>query len=276
MTAHPIEQTLAFIARAGGRYELMLGTPEGDGWFCPADLGQPDHPTYAMLAEQVHAREGGVTRRYTGLLIYSRCVWMLAYLGLTSFLTARRLPELDLTTLRFHWNPGGWIDKIALGTSHFYALPDDPDAAHADVTRLENVSTLRELFGQRFEDAVACLAPAFRAQSGMGPASLWAAASDACSYTAIATLQALRREDCCDAEVDAIIQRQGSRLNRRAGVLWVENGEQRAPTFKRVGCCLWYTLPGNETAYCASCPLRPLEERIDMARGYLFNTEQAG
>lgn len=276
MSWHPIEHTLALLAQPGGRYELMLGTPEGDGWFCPADLCNPEHPTYVLLAEQVRAREAEVSRRYTGLLIYSRCVWMLAYLGLTSFLAAQRLPELDLTTLRFHWHEAGWIDQIALGTPRFYALPDDLDADHEDATVLDGVNALREQYGQSFEDAVACLAPTFKAQSGMGAPALWAAASDACSYTAIATLQALKREDCCDSEVDAIIQRDGSRLNRRAGVLWVEKGDQRAPVFRRVGCCLWYTLPGNETAYCSSCPLRPLDQRIDMAREYLFSVEEAG
>ena len=276
MAAHPIERTLAAIAQAGGRYRLTLGAPEGDGWFCLADLGDADHPTYAGLAEQVRAREDGVTRRYTGLLIYSRCVWMLAYVGLTSFLAARRIPEIDLANLRFHWHPDGWIDQIALDSPRFYALTEDLDAAHDDVTVLDSIDALRDQFGQSFEAAVACLTPTFKTQSGMGPAALWAAASDACSYTAIATLQALKREDCCDAEVDAIIQRDSSRLNRRAGVLWIEQGDQRAPVFKRVGCCLWYTLPGNEAHYCASCPLRPLEERIDMAREDMVKAAQAG
>ncbi len=272
MPAHSIEATLAQIAQAGGRYELTLDAPQGDGWFCPADLRDLDSPIYAGLAEQVQAREDGVTRRYSGLLIYSRCAWMLAYLGLTSFLAARRVPELDLSALRFHWHENGWIDKIALGAPRFYALADDLDAAHDDAVILDSIDALRVRFGEQFEAAVASLTAAFKAQSGMGPAALWAAASDACSYTVISTLQALKREDCCDAEVDAIIQRDGSRLNRRAGVLWIEQGEQRAPVFKRVGCCLWYTLPGNEAHYCSSCPLRPLDERIDMAREYMAKT----
>ena len=276
MSAHPIQETLAAIAQAGGRYALLLDAPQGEGWFCPADLGDASNPTYAGLAEQVRAREEAVTRRYSGLLIYSRCAWMLAYIGLTSFLAARRLPIIDLAALRFHWNPDGWIDQIALGTPRFYALADDRDAAHEDAAVLDSIDALRVQFGQSFESAVADWIPAFKAQSGMGPAALWAAASDACSYTVIATLQALKREDCCDAEVEAVIQRDGSRLNRKAGVLWIEHGEQRAPFFKRVGCCLWYTLPGNEAHYCSSCPLRPLEEREQLFRGAMVRAAEAG
>lgn len=267
VTAHPIEATLALITQAGGRYALTLGTPEGDGWFAPADLRDPANPTFAGLAAQVRARQEGVTRRYSGLLIYSRCAWMLAYVGLTSFLAVRRVPAVNLTTLRFHWHEGGWIDQIALGTPRFYALVDDADAAHPDAIVLDSVDALRVQFCRTFEAEIDSVIAAFRANSGMGPNALWAAASDACSYTTISTLQALGRDSAIDAEVDAIIQRDGSRLSRKAGVVWVAHGEMRVPFFKRVGCCLWYTLPGDDKHYCSSCPLRSMDERIEIARG---------
>lgn len=266
MMSHPLEATLAQLSQAS-RFTLTLGAPEGEGWFCPAELTDADHPAFAQIAARLAARHQTVTRRYTGLLIYSRCVWMLANVGLASLTLARRVPAVSLDSVRFHWHDSGYIDAVALATPRFYALPDDADAAHDDALLVADVDALRERFCVAYEEAVAAFVPAYRANSGLGAPALWAAASDACSYTLITALTALGRGDDSDAEVAAIIQRDGSRLNRRAGVLWVQDGPVKIPQFNRVGCCLWYTLPGNEDALCASCPLRPLEERLAMAVG---------
>jgi hypothetical protein len=270
MTTAPLQRTLDTLAQAGAYYAISLDAPEdGAGWFCPADLTDPQSATFAWLADAVKAKQPEASRRYTGLLIYTRCVYLLAAVCLNSALMTRRVPMVDWSTLRFHWNEGGWIDAMALGTTAFYALPDDPEAAHPDAQVLGCEDVLRDTFRQRYEAAIASLIPAFKAQSGMGVAALWAVASDACAYPIITTLQKLGNPETCDAEIAALLEAYGSKLTRKSGVIWVEHLGVREPFFKRTACCLWYTIPGNEQKYCSTCPLRPLEERQALARKHM-------
>lgn len=270
MTLAPLQTTLDVLAQAGAYYTVTLHAPEESaGWFCPAALIDPQSATFAWLAASVRAKQPEASRRYIGLLIYTRCVYLLAAACLNSALMTRRVPAVDWTTIRFHWNDGGWIDAMALGTTAFYALPDDPDAAHADAQVLSCEDMLRDTFRQRYEAAIASLIPAFRAQSGMGAAALWAVASDACANTTIHATKKLGNPETCDAEIAALLEAYGSKLTRKSGVIWVEHMGVREPFFKRTACCLWYTIPGNEQKYCSTCPLRPLEERQALARQHM-------
>ena len=54
MMSHPLEATLAQLSQAS-RFTLTLGAPEGEGWFCPAELTDADHPAYAQIAARLAA-----------------------------------------------------------------------------------------------------------------------------------------------------------------------------------------------------------------------------
>jgi hypothetical protein len=153
--------------------------------------------------------------------------------------------------------------------THFYALANDPAAGHPDATIVADEAALQAIFREQYEANIHALSEPVKAKSGLGKGMIWGTAADRSVITILNAARSLEQTDSCEATIAAFVHAEGSPLKGKADMMWVTHEDQCQPYLKRGACCLWYTASDAPDDYCSTCPLRPVEERVEMLRSYM-------
>ena len=172
---HPLVESMAAAARLGGYFALPVTRPGEEGWTSAAGLFLGDGRRLENLV--VGLRGSGPGSSSNRHVVNS--AFLVAYLSRVVFpvvgqyALARRVPDVSLSNLSFHWRGGG-IDATGLDRPSFAALAADPEGRHRDGLAVPSEAALyRQLKKWLFEENLGIVIPALRQQAGASLKVSW-------------------------------------------------------------------------------------------------------
>jgi hypothetical protein len=275
--AAPLASSLRRLGRCGDAPSLVLGRPTGPEWLALDDVDAG----LDLLLEQGEAAHPG-SRDYVAATLACAVSGAVVDAGLALLLVERRLPDLDLAGLRTRRSPDElWFGQVAIHGPRITVLPDDPAAAHRDVTVVPALADLHQRFVDLF---VGALTPWFdglrRRRVPFGTAGMWGQAADEVTGTALRTARAAGLDERASwDEALSIVGRLGDRLPRlraRPRPFPVEATSGSCLFQVKGTCCLWYRIvpdadPAGE-GYCVTCPKRTDADRLPRLVAHLDET----
>ena len=258
---HPLVESMAAAARLGGYFALPVSQPGEEGWTSAADLFLGDGRRLENLVVGYGQRAWSSSNRHV-----VNSAFLVAYLSRVVFpvvgqyALARRVPDVSLSNLSFHWRGGG-IDATGLDRPSFAALAADPEGRHRDGLAVPSEAALyRQLKQWLFEENLGIVIPALRQQAGASLKVSWNAVAASFSQ-ALNRLYGLMADP---AEAVALarlfFEDPDSPLH---GQLTMEEFRYRGRIglfSRRAGCCLWWRSP-HANDYCSNCVLLPREDQ---------------
>ncbi|AHH93764.1 (2Fe-2S)-binding protein [Kutzneria viridogrisea] len=238
--------------------EIRFGLPEcppDEWWTCSDLLAEParfDH-WRSELARWLEDRYGDAPERTTAGYVLGWYLLVPGYAAGLLFHAARRVPSLRPADLAFQLgedrpHPVG----IALLSSEFACLPEDPGADLPEATAVRDEQALAELLRARFTAHANQFVQAFGPTTRFGRRTLWAAATDALDKAAWMAGKALGDEAAGVADSALLLPARmapftsGSTLRQEPGG-WTRD---------RQSCCFHYAIaPGQPV--CSTCPRAP-------------------
>ncbi len=236
-----------------------LGLPDGPGWVTVEGLAK--NPA---LLEDLLARLGREYemeyRPFTGTTLLRDYLWRSLSTAVAALLTERRLPDLRTSNVALRFDGSGFVEGLAFLEPRFFALPDDPEAAHPDAAVVPSEDALLgELRGTLSETHLPAVVPALRGlRVRRGTRALQRAVSDVCAEALMFVGRDLGREDEGCALAESLLSAP-SPLQAPANyyVLEYPGGTER--TRIRHTCCLYYKVGDG---CCFTCPRKTDEERV--------------
>lgn len=267
-TRSPIEETMARAAEKVPYFSASFGKPD-EGMICARDvIHDPAMVTsYLDYVEDVYEMSAGFRQIAASFLVLGY-FWPPMLGAAACMLLERRVP--DLSTAHTWLNIKGY--GVRFSSRRFYALPDDPDAAHPDATILPDVDALRDYIASSFTDEHA--EPMFatlRTVAPYGVNGMRANYVDRMVSALIWMGDVIGDPAVVETEVPAFVNRMTDK--RRAAVVPIAHDGKLKMLQVRSGCCLNYRLPGREK--CETCSLLPMDERIDRFRASLVQEASA-
>lgn len=264
--SHPLAQTFAEIAHRHPRLQGQLGPVEGADWLQPADFF-----TLANLNAARERIEGAYRTTSPNIVtnvILASYSWSLIAVSAACYLYSRRVLDLRPQNLAIHWDQTyQYGDRLALLEGRFSALPDDPSAAHPDVTVVTTPEALRQAFLAQLEGhfghVLSCLGSCLQAN----PRAVWPALADRCASFIFWLLNEVAADpqtpEAIAAEMRALTARDdGPLTNRRIDLITVEDASGcRHCFYRRATCCYKYRRP--QGGYCTTCPRLAREDQFD-------------
>ena len=258
---HPLVESMAAAARLGGYFALPVSQPGEEGWTSAAGLFLGNGRRLENLVVGYGQRAWSSSNRHV-----VNSAFLVAYLSRVVFpvvgqyALARRVPDVSLSNLSFHWRGGG-IDATGLDRPSFAALAADPEGRHRDGFAVPSEADLyRQLKQWLFEENLGIVIPALRQQAGASLKVSWNAVAAAISQ-ALNRLYGLMADP---AEAVALarlfFEDPESPLH---GQLTMEEFRYRGRIgffSRRAGCCLWWRSP-HANDYCSNCVLLPREDQ---------------
>lgn len=240
------------------RWEARIGWPSEPDWVDAMEARE----RLDEFMGRTGAHYGTADLALTGTFFLKTYARTLVGTALVSLATERRVPDVGPGNTAFRIGADGIVRELAYREPGFAALPDDPDAGHADATILRDADALRSWLRERLVDGhMADLVPLLQGRTRRGPRALWGTVSDMCSgVLAIlaeteGTTEAVER---MDRESRAFLST-GPPLVGGPPLYPIVHADAMATSWQRVTCCLAYRLPGSEL--CVSCPCVDVEER---------------
>ncbi|WP_431780212.1 (2Fe-2S)-binding protein [Streptomyces chumphonensis] len=235
--------------------------PTGDGWVTSSELADGGGALEAFLAcddEQIR-RDYGVTARPDVIASFGlhRYAWPATLLITVPWFLLRRVPRFPADAVAFHRTHG----RLALRTTTFACLPDDPAAHHRDARVVPHEEALRAEVRTAVAEHLGPVLEGFRPHMRRGPRALWGAAADEITEGLWYVGRLLGQEKRAIEAAEALLPGATAPFPRGAGFreLTAPDGS-RLPTRDRASCCLFYTLRPEET--CVTCPRTKDAERI--------------
>jgi ferric iron reductase protein FhuF len=271
--AAPFAATCAHLKEHLAYLDLVVGMPDEDGWIAAMDLAAAAAPERAEIMRRIAAANQTQDRHVVAMWFWNAYTWPVLMGSVLSYVLERRVPDLAPANIMLHWNDAGMTDGAAFRSGHFVALPDDPAVDDEDCTIVPDRDALHAVLVEQItQHYVPPMLDMLAAHSPLGTRALWATVADRCAGTVIQTVTELGT-DTCRHEVAALLR--DAPLHGTTGVLAVEHDGREAFFLRRGGCCYSYKLP--QYGYCATCPLLPIEERVQRLRTQLTQTmEQEG
>ncbi|MEI2690168.1 MAG: IucA/IucC family C-terminal-domain containing protein [Anaerolineae bacterium] len=259
---HPLVETLHRLQGIYPYVQVDVGQPVGADWLSPAvDLIAPD--VVVRLAELARARVNKGSTAVIASTIFQSYQWLPLITAIGAYLLDRRVLNLRLVNVRMHLASQGVIDRMALTSSGFAALPGDPAVGQQDVHVVDSYSMLRDCLRQEIEAHLGAVIDLLCQHLGCRPDVLWLNAADRSAQILLAWMQEqtpAADRAAIQAEIEGLLQFPGSPLNA-AAVSFFElacQGQTRI-FLKRATCCYWYKHANGAT--CADCPRRTEADR---------------
>lgn len=276
MLNHPLAHTLARVRQLNVSLKFEFGQPAGDGWIAvPTDLA-PGASHLDALITIMQRRLRTKAAAVIGSSVLQNYQWSLISTAVACYLSDRRVPNISPANTRMHYTAELGTDALALLRPQFIALPDDPAAAHPHAHVVPDHAALRLNLRMQIEDHLGVVIEQLCAHLGCKPRGLWLNAADSFASTLIWLMQEqhpMSTYEQIDAECAALIRVSGSPLNNRwTGLIQLSYQAHSQVFLNRATCCYWYKTEGGEC--CSTCPRRPLEERHERLRAYLFAKHQ--
>lgn len=255
----PLARSLARVDRAKDWLEARIG-PAPEGWL-RADRVSADPAAIDFLRRGALATTGPADSRTVGVMMMWRYADVTS-LGVVLLRNERRVPDLDPALVAFLPYTASTPTRVALASSRFLCLPDDPDAGHPDATPVAGTDPLRAALVRRIEAFVDPVVAPLSAATYLGPKALWGVAASAALAGLAWSLANAGDPDAGAAELRALVAH-GDRLAiAPPGVEVVEYLGMPRLILTHGICCRAYRWPDGPHETCATCPLRPRDERI--------------
>jgi hypothetical protein len=248
--APPIQATLE---RAGARF-AHLGVrfgPAPSGWRRASEIVH-DPQAVRVLLEQVCDFYHIADRQVAASFLVLGYFWYPLAGAMACYLLERRLPDLAPAAVAID------VRGAAFTSPRCWALPDDPDAGHPDVSVMPVAAALRAQLVGQLEEHAAPLFTTLRSVAPYGVTAMRANYADRLASALLWLAEELGNPDLARREVPAFVALLPG--TPRTGLLEVEQDGRHGVFLRRAGCCLNYRLLGQ--VKCDTCPLWPLAERV--------------
>ncbi len=220
---------------------------------------------FALMAEHYKTRDQEILVRFA----FSSFVYALATATVGPFIVDRRVPvlALDPADLQVRVGRSGVVDALVLPNARFWRLPDDPDAGHPDAVPVSGEQELCDVLRNGLVQACAPLIAALRPRARIGARALWISAAETCASILLDALPAGTSSNDAETAMRQLIGTADSPLRACPEVIALTSGSLRHVVMLGSDCCTNFNIPGE--AYCATCPHRPRQERLDAMQSWL-------
>lgn len=191
--------------------------------------------------------------------------WLVASVGFSLLLSARRVPDLSPAAISYTFASYGYPLDITFRSLHFTALPDDPAAGHPDVTVVADEAALRAVLQRELGAHIEGPLQVMRARGAkVGMGTIRRTAREACLSALCSAEAKLGRLAEMPDDIEAIFRGGGADnplLLRRLPVIarYPTGSGGQAASVELTTCCLRFRLLGRGT--CPACPNQPPDER---------------
>ncbi|MFJ5261843.1 (2Fe-2S)-binding protein [Streptomyces sp. NPDC088387] len=235
--------------------------PEGGAWVSAAALaeGGPALETFLAWDDAQIRRDYEQPGRPDVVASFGlhRYAWTACLLITVPWFLHRRVPRFPVTHVSFEREEG----RMAVRTSSFACLPDDPAAALPGARVVADEEALRaevrDAVAEHLEPVFGSFGPRMRRRGR----ALWGMATDEIVEGLWYIAELLDEKDRATRELELLLPGTTKPYAGSAAfrVLTGPAGEP-LPTRDRVSCCMFYTLRPEET--CATCPRTCDSERV--------------
>ena len=258
---HPLAESMAQVQELGSYFALPHRQPGQAGWSPARDLFQADDQRLDELVMAYGERAWSSTNRHVaGSAFMSAYLSRVVFPVVGQFVQVRRVPDVSLGNLSFHWNGLG-VDATGLDRLSFAVLPTDPAADHPDALVAPNAAALYAqlkewVFQENLEIVIAALRRATRASLKVSQNSVAAAFSQVFNRLYATT----GRPGEVVRIADAFFSDLASPIYGQLTMEEFQHQGRRGFFSRRAGCCLWWRSPRSHD-YCSNCILLSREEQ---------------
>jgi hypothetical protein len=258
---HPLAESIRRAGVLSGLFSLSVRDGDQDGWAGAGHLFQDNDQRLGELVMALGMARWGTENRHVAgsafIIAYlTKVTWPL----ISQYVLERRVPDVRLSNLEFHWN-GEIIDDTAMSNPSFAVLPGDPAASHPDAVvvsdETELYGRLKEwLFRGNLDIVITSLHRASRASLKVSGNAV--AASCAQAFKKLYDV-AGEPEIVLEA-ADAFFGDPSSPVYRQVAMEIFSHQGKTGFFSRRAGCCLWWrTEQSND--YCSNCVLLSREQQ---------------
>jgi hypothetical protein len=260
---HPLALTFSRIAQINQYIKAQTGAPTDEGWVNLVLLFQPDLHELDALVAHTKTKMNITAANLIASCILQNYQWPLIASAVASYLIGCRVPDLSPDNVLVRYSAAYEAEAITYPHGRFFALADDPAAAHADAHVVADREALRSQLRSGIETHLGWVIKQLQARLGCSPRGLWLAVADRCAGTVSWLMQEQNTRmgyNAIEAEVNALIRALGSPLvNKQVGLFELTYKTKRHVYLDRATCCYWYKMEDGD--YCTICPHRTKEDR---------------
>lgn len=268
----PLAETASRISELDRYRNYYVGKREGDGWMRATRL--LDASVASGWFHEIAERNGD--RRFAGGVVSRAYVSSVVLTWAYPVLAEARLPLSSFEGASLHIGEARWIDSVAVEDERVAVLADDPAAGSPGTVVLRDRAELYDALVDKLT-AVEPLLNVVREVTHLGWPALWGEVADQLGGSALWLAQLYDRDRWAAwDEVTAIIDRLAAReakLKVRPRPFPVEWSGGVELYQVRGTCCLYYrkgkAARANEELYCAGCPIRSDDWRLERLRAHL-------
>jgi len=258
-TDRPLARSLARIDATRDWLEARIRASP-IGWL-RADRVGVDAGALEVLRRGALETTGQADDRSVGIMMMWRYADV-AGLGVALFRDERRVPDLDPAGVAFVPYTATSPTRVALASARYLCLADDPDAAHPDATPVPDLEALRDALVRRIEAFIEPVIEPLAAVTHLGPKALWGVAASATLAGLARSLADTGSPERAAAEVGALLRHARLLASAPPVVEVVESGGAPRLLLTLGICCRAYLWPGRAHEKCATCPIRPRDDRV--------------
>jgi hypothetical protein len=264
--AHPLQESFDSLRTRNAQFKMLVDEPEGEGWIEMGWLLDPARPELLHLVDQLSAHHKIKGRSASGVHFFGDYTYVAIAMNAACFMAFQRVPLLDLADISARFNEESHIENVVVRSYRFAALPSDPAAGHPDCVVVETLDGLRDLMREHLIAHVEPFLNAVAKATRAGKPAMWATAGDYVAH-AFGWIGKGLGSEIMGVQEATLLTTPPSKIQRNRGYVHVEHCGQEYYMVDRLSCCLWYKSP--EGSYCSTCPLRPMEERVDLIKDWL-------
>lgn len=259
-TNTPMAATLGRVASHIDHLRVSYGDIPANWLRCSDIVADPN--VVRVLLDQVCALYEMDDRQVAASVLVLGNFWYPLTGAVACYLAEQHVPVVAADAVAIDLRAG------AVFTSpYFYALLDEPDAAHPHALIVNDRAQLRARLVRQFDQHHAT--PLFKTRRAVAPYGLNGMRANYVDRLASAILwlcEQLGEPEVGKDEVTAFVATACEK--RRTGVIEIQSKGRSGVYLRRGGCCFNYRLPGSEK--CDTCSLRPMNERIALLTQYLL------
>lgn len=205
-----------------------------------------------------------ITRFLGGGIVYA-----VAGAVVGAFVQDRRVPDLSPDNLWLGFAEWGSPNAVSFSGNRFVALPDDPMAGSPEVDVMLTLDALRDLLRDRLSDSFSPLIALLQTRARIGARSLWISAVESCAQAILTAIPINHAGDeaWLRAEIESLICQVDSPLRAQPDLALIASNGRCRLCLIGATCCENFKRAGE--SYCANCPHRRREERVEALRDWI-------
>jgi len=258
---HPLAESIRRAGDLSGLFNIPVRDADQNGWVGAGHLFQGNDQRLGDLVMAL-----GLARWGSENLHVAGSAFIIAYLTkvtwplISQYVLERRLPDVRLSNLEFHWN-GEIIDDTAMSSPSFAVLPGDPASNHPDAVVVADEAELYvRLKEWLFDGNLDIVIPSLRRASRASLKVSWNAVAASCSQAFKKLYDVSDNPKIVLEAADAFFGDSSSPVYGQVSMEIFSHQGKQGFFSRRAGCCLWWrTDQAND--YCSNCVLLTREQQ---------------